>query len=70
VTGYIKTLHTASLLVGARRRYLLLTGGWQEPSRWRALDIEIQPLSVAQIVDENGGLIWPPQKNEETEASL
>jgi hypothetical protein len=66
---YIKDLHTANLLVGARRRYLLLTDGWQEPSRWRSLDIEIQPLGMAQVIDEKGAQIWPPLENEENTAS-
>jgi hypothetical protein len=65
---HIKDLRTASLLVGARRHYLLLTDGSQEPSRWRSLDIEIQPLGMAQIVDEKGAQIWPPPENEETTA--
>jgi hypothetical protein len=65
--AHVQALHKAGLLVGARKRHCLLTSGVaQEPSRWRAVDIELQPLSIAQVVDEAGTKIWPPVQQEST----
>jgi hypothetical protein len=48
----IKGLAQAGLFVGARERFLLLTGGIsKDPSSWRSIDIELHPMSKAQIVD-------------------
>lgn len=59
--SHVQAPHKAGLLIGARKRHCLLTGGAaKEPSPWRAVDIEIQPLSIAQVVDDMGTRIWPP----------
>jgi len=60
LANHVKALNEASLLIGVRERHCLLAGGPQEPSPWRVLDIEIQPLSIAQVVDSEGAVIWPP----------
>lgn len=57
---HVKALTETGLLIGARQRHCLLTGGAQEPSPWRVLEIEIQPLRIAQLVDEEGSPVWPP----------
>jgi hypothetical protein len=57
---HVQALTESGLLIGARQRFCLLTGGSQEPSPWHVLDIEIQPLSIAQLVDEAGAAVWPP----------
>ena len=51
---HIKDLTEAGFLVGARRRYCLLTGGDKEPTSWEIVDVEIQPASIAQLVDKDG----------------
>jgi HNH endonuclease len=52
---HIKRLAEAGFVVGARKRFCLLTGGvQQEPSPWRVIDIEIQPAALAQIVGADG----------------
>jgi hypothetical protein len=69
----IKELNAAGLLVGARRRHCLLTGGVGDPSPWAVFDIEFHPISEASLVDmegqalvdENGQLIWPPASQAE-----
>lgn len=58
---HIKGLNEAGLFVGARARHCLLTGGIQEPSPWLVADVELQPISKAQVVDENEQKIWPLQ---------
>jgi hypothetical protein len=51
----IEELAKAGFVVGARERFLLLTGGVDKaPSPWRAFDIEVQPFSAMQLVDEEG----------------
>ncbi len=51
----IESLAKAGFVVGARDRYLLLTGGIsEEPWPWRALDVEVQPFSATQLVDADG----------------
>jgi hypothetical protein len=54
VSEHIKTLGEAGFLVGMRRRHCLLTGGVKDPTSWEVVDIEIQPASIAQVVDEDG----------------
>lgn len=45
----VEALAKAGLLIGARRRHCLLSGGIAAaPSPWLAIDIEIQPLSIAK----------------------
>jgi hypothetical protein len=61
LSGYIRDLTEAGFLIGARERFCLLTGGTQEPSSWRIIDIQIQPLGIAQVVDESGSVVWPAQ---------
>lgn len=52
---HIEELAKAGFLLGARRRYMLLTGGIDAaPTPWRAMDIEIQPAYLALLVDEDG----------------
>jgi hypothetical protein len=59
--SHVQALYEAGLLIGARKRHCLLTGGVvRKPSLWRAIDIEIQPLSIAQVIDDTGARIWPP----------
>jgi 5-methylcytosine-specific restriction endonuclease McrA len=59
--SHVQALQEAGLLIGARKRHCLLTGGVaREPSPWRTVDIEIQPLSIAQVIDGTGARIWPP----------
>ena len=43
---HVVSLNEAGLLVGVRIRHLLLTGGPQDPVRWRELDIQIRPLAM------------------------
>jgi hypothetical protein len=51
----IEELTDAGFVVGARERFLLLTGGVNKaPSPWRAFDIEVQPFSAMQLVDAEG----------------
>jgi hypothetical protein len=51
----IEELAGAGFVVGARDRFLLLTGGVnQEPWPWRAVDIEVQRFSAMQLVDTEG----------------
>jgi hypothetical protein len=51
----IEELAKDGLVVGARERFLLLTGGVDEqPSSWRSFDIEVQPFSLMQLVDAEG----------------
>ena len=57
---YIKDLLDVGLVVGARQRFCLLIGGVGVPSQFRVIDIEIQPLNVARMVDEDGLPFWPP----------
>lgn len=58
LSEHMKALGRAGLFVGARERFLLVTGGISaEPSTWRAVDVEIQPMGLAQIVDANGNPI-------------
>ncbi len=64
LADHVKALSEASLLIGVRERHCLLAGGPQEPSPWRVLDIEIQPLSIAQVVDSEGAMIWPPSERQ------
>ena len=56
----IKEINEAGLFVGARRRHCLLTGGVGDPSQWAVFDIQIEPISEASLVDEEGQVIWPP----------
>lgn len=52
IDGNIEELAKAGFIVGARERFLLLTGGVsQEPSSWRAVEIEVQPFSAMQLRD-------------------
>lgn len=52
---HFKALAEAGYFVGARKRFLLLTGGVSsEPSSWRSVDIEIQPVASALLADEDG----------------
>lgn len=52
---HIKELAEAGFFVGARERFMLLTGGIDEqPWPWRVLDIEVQPVADAQVVDGDG----------------
>jgi hypothetical protein len=51
----IEELTKAGFVVGARERFLLLTGGVNSaPSPWRAFDIEVHPFSAMQMVDAEG----------------
>jgi hypothetical protein len=54
----IEELAKAGFLVGARERFLLLTGGVNsEPAPWRAFDIEVQPFSAMQLLDAEGNSV-------------
>src|SRR6266404_246752 len=54
----ILELAKAGFVVGVRERRLLLTGGVSKaPQPWRALDIEVQPFSLMQVVDAEGKLV-------------
>jgi len=51
----IKELAKAGFVVGARERFLLLTGGVDKaPSPWRTFDVEVQPFNLMQMVDAYG----------------
>jgi hypothetical protein len=51
----IKELATADFVVGARERFLLLTGGRDaKPEPWRIVDIKVQPAVRGRIVDADG----------------
>ena len=56
---YITDFMQAGLFVSARARHCLLTGGVQDPSPWLVVDIELQPIGDAEVVDEDGQGIWP-----------
>jgi hypothetical protein len=57
---HISELAKAGFLLGAKRRYMLLTGGVDAaPVPWRLTEIEIQPASLALLMDENGNPIRP-----------
>jgi hypothetical protein len=48
----IKELAMAGFVVGARERFLLLTGGRDaKPEPWRIVDIKVQPAVRGRIVD-------------------
>jgi HNH endonuclease len=52
---HIKRLAEAGFVVGAREKFLLLTGGADSPpSSWRSIEIEVQPFSDTQLVDAGG----------------
>jgi hypothetical protein len=58
--SYISSLGQRELFVGAAMRRMLLTGGVSaEPPPWRIVTIEIQPATVARVVDR-GGEPWQP----------
>jgi hypothetical protein len=60
---HVKALASAGLMIGARKRHVLLTGGIQaEPSPWRVIDIEIQPVGLARLADENGTPLFPESR--------
>jgi len=51
----IEELAKVGLVVWARERFLLLTGGInQEPSPWRAVDIVVRPFDFMHLVDAEG----------------
>jgi hypothetical protein len=51
----IQELANAGFIVGARKKFLLLTGGVDKtPSSWRAFDIEVQRFSEMQLADAEG----------------
>ena len=51
----IEELAKAGFVVGARERFLLLTGGVNSaPSPWRAFEIQVQRFSEMQMVDADG----------------
>jgi hypothetical protein len=54
----IHELAKAGFVVGARKRSLLLTGGFDKPPLpWHAFDIEVQPFNLMQLVDADGDSI-------------
>jgi hypothetical protein len=55
---HVKRLAKAGLFVGARKRHCLLAGGVQEPSSWVVVDIEIQRIREAELVDADGKPIF------------
>jgi hypothetical protein len=58
---YILRLASVGLLVVTRKRYLLLTGGVSgDPSSWRSVDIEFQPVNKARLGD--GKLLFDPSR--------
>lgn len=71
--GYFKELAQAGFFVGARERFMLLIGGGSsDSSSWRTIDIEIQPVSHAQVVRADGkplqfGDLTPKKDERETD---
>jgi hypothetical protein len=54
----IRELINAGFVIGAREKFLLLTGGVDKaPSPWRAFDLEVQPFSAMQLADAEGKLV-------------
>lgn len=52
---HIMELAKAGFLLGARRRYLLLTDDSDlAPTPWRSIDIEIQPAYLALRIEADG----------------
>jgi hypothetical protein len=52
---HIKNLAEAGFLVGARERFLMLTGGVERaPWPWRSIDIEIHRISEVELADADG----------------
>lgn len=59
---HINRLAELGLLVGARPRHLLLTGGVSaEPLQWRSFDIEFQPVTEAQLRNADGTPLMPEE---------
>ena len=63
---HIKALVISGFVVGARERFLLLTGGTggtggieAKPESWRIVDIKVQPTVLAGIVDAAGNGFGP-----------
>lgn len=55
IGGYVSQLAKRDFLVGALLRHMLLTGGIQEdPWPWAILRVEVQPGSLAKVVDTDG----------------
>lgn len=55
MANHIKELAESGFFLGARRRYMLLTGGTDAPlTSWVVMDVEIQPAHLALLVDEDG----------------
>lgn len=50
----ISELAELGIFTGVRARNLLLAGGPEEPTRWRAFEVQFQRVSDAQLADENG----------------
>ena len=52
---HVKRLAGLGLFIGTRDRYMLLTGGVSDtPFSWRGFEIEFQPMTEAQLADEDG----------------
>lgn len=55
----IKGLNQVGLFIGGRRRRCLITGGVRAPEPRLVLDVEIQPIRDAELVDGSGHKVWP-----------
>jgi len=56
VDRHLRSLAAADLAVGARERFLILTGGKDaQPLPWRVTDIKVQAVMPAQIARADGG---------------
>jgi hypothetical protein len=51
----MKELALAGFAIGARERFLLLTGGSDvKPEPWRIVDVKVQSAVLVRIVDASG----------------
>jgi hypothetical protein len=68
---HVKALAQAGLLIGTMQRHMLLTGGIKsEPWPWLLLDIELTPIRLARLADENGTPLLPNSDYESAYADL
>jgi hypothetical protein len=50
----VSELARLGIFTGVRPRNLLVAGGPEEPTRWRAFEVEFQRVTDAQLADANG----------------
>lgn len=67
IAGYVSQLAERGFLVGAWRRHMLLTGGIKDdPWPWAILRVEVQPVTLAKVVDAGGKPVVRPSADDST----